>query len=98
MWGGPAAGLMQPGACSAGGQWLDELVTGSATGIEDLAARHGCSIRQVNMTVSLAFLSPALVKAAVEGRLPRGIGVARLRDAPAEWARQFERLGLPSSY
>ena len=29
-----------------------------------------------------------------EGRLPRGIGVERLRDAPAEWSRQFEALGL----
>src|SRR5262249_1162249 len=32
--------------------------------------------------------------AAVEGRLPRGIGVATLRDAPDEWSLQFERLGL----
>ena len=41
-----------------------------------------------------AFLAPDLVKAAVEGRLPRGIGVERLRDASAEWTRQFEALGL----
>jgi hypothetical protein len=46
------------------------------------------------MTISLAFLAPDLVKAAVEGRLPRGIGVERLRDAPPEWSRQFETLGL----
>jgi site-specific DNA recombinase len=32
------------------------------------------------MTVSPAFLAPDLVKAAVEGGLPRGIGVERLRD------------------
>jgi site-specific DNA recombinase len=51
-------------------------------------------MRQVNMTISLAFLAPDLVKAAVEGRLPRGIGVERLRDASAEWSRQFEKLGL----
>ena len=25
---------------------------------------------------------------------PRGIGVERLREAPAEWSRQFEALGL----
>ncbi len=37
------------------------------------------------MTISLAFLAPDLVKAAIEGRLPRGIGVARLCDSPAEW-------------
>ena len=39
-------------------------------------------------------LAPELVKAAVEGRLPRGIGVTRLRDAPAEWSRQYAMLGL----
>jgi len=33
-------------------------------------------------------------QAAVEGRLPRGIGVERLRDAPAEWSRQFDALDL----
>jgi hypothetical protein len=30
------------------------------------------------LTLSLSFLSPALVKAAIEGRLPRGFGVKRL--------------------
>jgi hypothetical protein len=29
------------------------------------------------MTISLAFLAPSLVKAAIEGRLPRGIGTRR---------------------
>jgi hypothetical protein len=29
------------------------------------------------MTISLAFLAPDLVKAAIEGRLPRGIGMTR---------------------
>ena len=37
---------------------------------------------------------PNLVKAAVEGRLARGIGIERLRDPPTEWSRQFEALGL----
>jgi hypothetical protein len=46
------------------------------------------------MTISLAFLAPNLVRAAVEGRLPRGIGIERLRDLPPEWCRQFEALGL----
>jgi hypothetical protein len=46
------------------------------------------------MTISLAFLAPNLVKAAVEGRLPRGIGIERLRDPPTEWSRQFVALGL----
>jgi hypothetical protein len=81
-------------AIARGRRWLDEIVSGSVTNIEQIATRHKCSVRQVNMTISLAFLAPDLVKAAVEGRLPRGIGVERLRDAPAKWSRQFETLGL----
>jgi DNA invertase Pin-like site-specific DNA recombinase len=77
-----------------GRRWLDEIVAETVTSVEQIAARDKCSIRQVNMTISLAFLAPELVKAAVEGRLPRGIGVARLRDAPAEWSRQYAMLGL----
>jgi site-specific DNA recombinase len=76
-----------------GRAWLDEIVAGATT-IEQIAARQKCSVRHVNMTISLAFIAPGLVKAAIEGRLPRGIGVAALRDAPAEWLLQFERLGL----
>jgi site-specific DNA recombinase len=77
-----------------GRHWLDEIVAGTVTSAEQIAARNKCSIRQVNMTISLAFLAPKLVQAAVEGRLPRGIGVARLRDAPDEWGRQYTMLGL----
>jgi hypothetical protein len=78
-----------------GRRWLDKLVTGAVTTVEQIAARENCSIRQVHLTISLAFLAPSLVTAAVQGRLPRGIGVSRLRDAPAEWSRQSAMLGLP---
>jgi hypothetical protein len=77
-----------------GRRWLDEIVSGTVTGVEQIAARDKCNARQVNMTISLAFLAPDLVRAAIEGRLPRGIGIARLRDAPAEWSRQRAMLGL----
>jgi site-specific DNA recombinase len=81
-------------AIARGRRWLDEIVAGTVTSVEQIAARDKCSIRQVNMTISLAFLAPKLVQAAVEGRLPCGIGVTRLRDAPAEWSRQYAMLGL----
>jgi site-specific DNA recombinase len=81
-------------AIARGRRWLEEIVSGSVTDVQQIATRQKCSVRQVNMTISLAFLAPDLVRAAVEGRLPRGIGVERLRDAPAEWSQQFEALGL----
>jgi site-specific DNA recombinase len=81
-------------AIARGRQWLDDVVSGRVTSIAQLCAREKCSARQANLTISLAFLAPDLVKAAVEGRLPRGIGIERIRDAPAEWSEQFRSLGL----
>ena len=65
---------------------LDELLADANANAESIAKRERCSIRKVNMTISLAFLAPDLVKAAIAGRLPHGMGVARLADTPAEWA------------
>jgi site-specific DNA recombinase len=72
---------------------LSEIEAGTAT-IDDIAAREDCSTRHVNMTISLAFLAPGLVSAAIDGRLPHGIGVARLFDTPVQWAHQHRLLGL----
>ena len=83
-------------AIAKGRCWLDELIAGTVTNVEQIATREKCSIRQVNRTITLAFIAPTLIQAAVDGRLPRGIGVATLRDLPAEWIRQHERLGLSS--
>jgi hypothetical protein len=46
------------------------------------------------MTITLPFLAPSLVKTAIEGLLPRGIGVARQFDAPVAWPRQHQTLGI----
>jgi site-specific DNA recombinase len=79
-----------------GRRWLNELTTIPEASVEGIAAREGCSARKVNMTISLAFLAPDLVKAAIEGRLPHSMGVTRLCDLPAEWSRQHRLLGLTS--
>ena len=77
-----------------GRRWLDELIGDPTASTESIAKRERCSVRKVNMTISLAFLAPDLVRAAIEGRLPHGMGVARLTDLPAEWSRQYAILGL----
>ena len=66
---------------------VDELIKDLNTNAESISGREGCSVRQTSLTISLAFLAPDLVKAAIEGRLPRGVGVTRLRDLPPEWPR-----------
>lgn len=77
-----------------GRRWLDELVSGQTKGPEEIAKRERCSIRKVNMTISLAFLAPDLVKAAVDGTLPRGITVSRLYEPRSEWREQSRTFGL----
>jgi len=81
-------------AIARGRYWLDEIISGKTASVSQIAKREHCSTRQVNLTISLAFLSPVLVQAAVDGKLPRGIGVASLRDAPADWAAQHKLLGF----
>lgn len=81
-------------AIAQGKCWVAELISGSITSTQQIAAREQCSLRQVNLTISLAFLSPTLVKAAVDGRLPRGVGISTVRDLPELWAAQHRSLGL----
>ena len=50
--------------------------------------------RSIRMTLSLAFLSPVLVEAPMEGHLPRGFSVRRLTDLPMVWSEQWRTVGL----
>jgi hypothetical protein len=60
----------------------DRMTDGKTT----LAMREGCSVRKVNVTISLAFLAPDLVKAAIDGRLPHDrladLSAASVRSTP----------------
>jgi len=75
-------------------RWLQELMTVSDQTVEALAAREGKTERSIRMTLSLAFLSPTLARAAIDGRLPRGFGAKRLMDLPMAWSDQWSALGL----
>jgi hypothetical protein len=75
-------------------RWLVELQSDPRQTLETLGLREGKSERSIRMTVSLAFLAPDIVEAAVEGRLPRGYGLKRLIDLPLAWPDQWRTLGL----
>ena len=74
--------------------WLDELLYNPRKAVETIATRERKTERSIRMTLSLAFLAPDIVKAAIEGRLPRGFGVTRLVDLPMAWSDQWAALGL----
>jgi site-specific DNA recombinase len=61
---------------------------------ESLTLREGKTDRWIRMNLSLAFLAPDIVKAAIEGHLPRGFGLKRLVDLPMAWPAQWQALEL----
>jgi DNA invertase Pin-like site-specific DNA recombinase len=77
-----------------GRRWLNELTTDRGATTAIIAARERCSERKVNMTISLAFLAPDLVQAAIDGRLPHGMGVAKLSEMSASWSQQRNLLEI----
>ncbi len=74
--------------------WLDDLIAGRVDTTDAIAQRETCSERSIRLTLSLAHLSPTIVRAIVDGRLPRGIGISHLADLPASWAEQHHALGI----
>jgi site-specific DNA recombinase len=81
-------------AIARGRRWLDELLSGETTEADQIAKRERCSVRKVNMTISVAFLAPDIVNAAIEGRLPSAVAASRLYDLPTNWTEQLHALGL----
>jgi hypothetical protein len=77
--------------------WLEELLADPACSTRSLAEREGRSERSVRMLLSLAFVDPAIITAALERRLPRGFGLSRLTDLPPNWTEQRKSLGLPAT-
>jgi hypothetical protein len=76
--------------------WLSDLTSGMAADTDETARRERKSERSIRMLLSLAFVAPDIVTAAIHGRLPRGFGMSRLIDLPIDWAEQRKLLGLPT--
>ena len=70
--------------------WLDGLIVGRFTSTAEIARHERCSERAVRITLSLAFLAPAVVRAAVEGRLPYGLNTSSFSELPILWEEQLQ--------
>lgn len=81
-------------AIASARHWLEMLIRGEVRDLEDIAKREGRSGRSVRMILSLAFLAPDIVTAAIAGTLPRGLGLSDMTDLPIDWAEQRRKLGL----
>jgi hypothetical protein len=81
-------------AVAKGRLWLKELVAGKVADPDAIAVREERSKRSVQMMISLAFVAPDIIEAAIAGSIPRGIGLTRLMDLPPLWSEQRQQLGL----
>jgi hypothetical protein len=81
-------------AIARGGAWFEELATGDARSLQELAERDGISRRYIRRLVGLAFLSPQLVEAILQGRQPLELTTTWLTelDLPLDWTEQHKLL------
>jgi DNA invertase Pin-like site-specific DNA recombinase len=70
-------------------RWLADIIADPEITPRVIADREGCSERSVRMILNLAFLSPAIVKAAIDGTLMRGAGLSGMTDLPISWVDQM---------
>ena len=81
-------------AIARGRAWVDELISGRVPSLEALAKRDGITRRYIRRLVGLAFLSPELVEAILQGRQPIELTATRLTELglPLDWSEQRSLL------
>ena len=78
--------------------WIDDLMEGRAASLAGIAKREGKVERHVRFLAPLAFLSPRVVSAILDGSAPADITVTGLaKSLPCSWAEQERRLQLPQA-
>lgn len=74
--------------------WVRELLEGEADSFDAIAQREGKGERHIRLLAPLAFVSPRIVAAIIDGTAPGGLTVTGLaRALPLAWAAQKQRLG-----
>jgi site-specific DNA recombinase len=72
--------------------WIDDLAHGRAASFAAIARREGKVERHVRLLAPLAFVSPRIVSALLEGTAPAGLTITALaRTLPWSWAEQERR-------
>jgi site-specific DNA recombinase len=81
-------------AIARGRAWFEELAIGRARSLQELAKRDGICRRYIRRLINLAFLSPQLVEAILQGRQPVELTATRLTelDLPLDWTEQHKLL------
>jgi site-specific DNA recombinase len=74
--------------------WIRSLQEGAYQSIEQLAEADGLHPKVVRQALRLAFLSPEITSAILEGRQPKGLALAQIpKLLPLSWAQHRSLLG-----
>src|SRR5262249_48393571 len=75
--------------------WADAVTHGRLGSFAGIAAREGRVVRHIRLLVPLAFLSPGIGSAVLEGAATAELSItAHVRALPWSWAEQERRVGL----
>ena len=75
--------------------WIDELRLGRIGSVAEIAKREAQGERHIRLLAPLAFLSPRIIAAIVDGTAPVDLTVTGLAKAlPYSWAEQERRIRL----
>ena len=76
-------------------QWIDDLAHGRAASFAVIARREGKAERHIRLLAPLAFVSPRIVSALLDGTAPADLTLTKLaRALPYCWAEQERRVRL----
>ncbi len=78
--------------------WIDDLAEYRVTSFAEIAAREGKVERHIRLLAPLAFLSPRIIAAIVDGATPANLTITGLAKAlPYSWAKQEKWIGFPQA-
>jgi DNA invertase Pin-like site-specific DNA recombinase len=80
-------------------QWIDDLAHGRAASFAVIARREGKVERHIRLLAPLAFVSPRIVSALLDGTAPADLTLTKLaRALPYCWAEQERRVGSSAPF
>jgi DNA invertase Pin-like site-specific DNA recombinase len=80
-------------------QWMDDLAHGRVASFAVIARREEKVERHIRLLAPLAFLSPRIVSALLEGTAPADLTLTKLARALSySWAEQERRVGTSASF
>jgi hypothetical protein len=80
-------------------EWMEDLAHGRVASFVAIARREGKAERHIRLLAPLAFLSPRIVSALLDGAVPADLTLTQLaRGLPYSWIEQEGRIDLRDQF